>query len=223
MTTKESEWQIPKSNGEDMAMSTTGGGISVVPANEASWEDLDVVLGSARCHSVRCYCQRFKIPNSQWNQLEDDERAFLLRAQTGCGNPESGITSGLVAYLDHQPVGWCAIEPRTAYIKLLSSRVPWAGRNEVKNDDGVWAVTCFIIRNGYRRRGITYELTRAAVEFARRRGARAVEGYPMITVPGQEITWGELHVGSRNAFAAAGFREVTRPTTRRVVMRLDLQ
>jgi hypothetical protein len=45
----------------------------------------------------------------------------------------------------------------------------------------------------------------------------------MITVPGQEITWGELHVGSRNAFAAAGFREVTRPTTRRVVMRLDFQ
>jgi hypothetical protein len=105
----------------------------------------------------------------------------------------------------------------------MSSRVPWAGRNEDKNDDGVWAVTCFIIRTGNRRRGITYELTRAAVDFARRRGACAVEGYPMITVPGQEITWGELHVGSRNAFAAAGFREVTRPTTRRVVMRLDLQ
>lgn len=206
-----------------VSMSTTNGDISVVPANEASWEDLDVVLGPARCHSARCYCQRHKIPNSQWNQIDDDERAFLLRSQTDCGNPESGTTSGLVAYLDHQPVGWCAVEPRTAYKKLLSSRVPWVGRNEDKNDDGVWAITCFIIRTGYRQRGITYELTRAAAEFARRRGARAVEGYPMITVPGQEISWGELHVGSRNAFAAAGFREVTRPTTRRVVMRLDFQ
>ncbi|RAP76134.1 GNAT family N-acetyltransferase [Paenibacillus montanisoli] len=204
-------------------MSTSGGVITIVPANEASWEDLDAILGPARCHSVRCYCQRFKIPNSQWNQIDDDERAFMLRAQTDCGNPESGTTSGLVAYLDREPVGWCAIEPRTAYSKLLSSRVPWAGRNEDKNDDGVWAMTCFIVRTGYRRRGITYELARAALEFARRRGARAVEGYPMITVPGREITWGELHVGSRNAFAAAGFREVTRPTARRVVMRIDFR
>ncbi len=44
----------------------------------------------------------------------------------------------------------------------------------------------------------------------------------MLTEPGKEITWGELHVGSRNAFAAAGFREVARPTKRRVVMRFDL-
>jgi len=43
----------------------------------------------------------------------------------------------------------------------------------------------------------------------------------MQTEPGKEITWGELHVGSQNALAAAGLREVTRPTKRRVVMRID--
>jgi hypothetical protein len=43
----------------------------------------------------------------------------------------------------------------------------------------------------------------------------------MITRPGQEITRGELHVGSRGIFAAAGFVEISRPTTRRVVMRID--
>jgi hypothetical protein len=55
------------------------------------------------------------------------------------------------------------------------------------------------------------------------RGARALEGYPMITEPGKEITWGELHVGSRSIFAGAGFAEVSRPTRRRVVMRIDFQ
>jgi hypothetical protein len=44
----------------------------------------------------------------------------------------------------------------------------------------------------------------------------------LVGEPGKTITWGELHVGSRNAFGAAGFREVTRPTKRRVVMRIDL-
>jgi GNAT superfamily N-acetyltransferase len=43
-------------------------------------------------------------------------------------------------------------------------------------------MTCF------RRRGISRALARAAVDFARERGARALEGYPMITEPGQEIT-----------------------------------
>lgn len=80
---------------------------------------------------------------------------------------------------------------------------------------------CFVTRTGFRRRGVTYALARAAVEHARRRGARALEGYPMITEPGQEITWGELHVGSRSVFGAAGFTQVAHPTTRRVVMRID--
>jgi hypothetical protein len=43
----------------------------------------------------------------------------------------------------------------------------------------------------------------------------------MLTQPGQEITWGELHVGSHSIVAAAGFAEVSHPTPRRVVMRID--
>ena len=43
----------------------------------------------------------------------------------------------------------------------------------------------------------------------------------MLTKPGKEITWGEPHVGSRSIFAAAGFTEVSRPSKRRVVMRID--
>ena len=124
-----------------------------------------------------------------------------------CGDPESGTTSGLVAYLDGEPVGWCAVEPRSAYPRLLRDcRVPWVGRAEDKTDDSVWAVTCFVTRAGFRRRGVSRALARAAVDFARERGARAVEGYPMITEPGQEITWGELHVGSRSIFAARRVR-----------------
>ncbi len=44
----------------------------------------------------------------------------------------------------------------------------------------------------------------------------------MVTQPGKEITWGELHVGSRSIFAAAGFDEVSHPTLRPVVMRIDV-
>jgi GNAT superfamily N-acetyltransferase len=78
-----------------------------------------------------------------------------------------------------------------------------------------------VTRAGYRRRGITRVLAAATVGFARQRGARALEAYPMITEPGQEVTWGETHVGTRSIFEAAGFTEIYHPTLRRVVMRID--
>jgi GNAT superfamily N-acetyltransferase len=159
----------------------------------------------------------------EWRSVPVGERAERLREQTGCGNPGARTTSGLVAYLDGEPAGWCAVEPRTAYARLLRTRVPWIDRAEDKTDAGVWAVTCFVTRTGFRRRGISRALAQASVDFARSRGARAIEGYPMITQPGQAVTWGELYVGSRSIFADAGFAEVSRPTRRRVVTRIDFQ
>lgn len=196
--------------------------LRIVPANEASWEDLETVFGTRGEPSV-CHCQRYKMqPGESWRSVGAEGLASRLHAQASPGRPEAGTTSGLVAYLDGEPVGWCAVEPRTAYPRLLlKTYVPWTGRAEDKADGSVWSVTCFVTRAGFRYRGISRALARAAVDFARDRGARALEGYPMITEPGREIAWGELHVGSRNIFAAAGFTEVSHPTLRRVVMRID--
>lgn len=194
--------------------------ISIVPANEASCEDLDAIFG-IRGYPARCRCQRFKTTGEEWwwDPIPVEERIFRQRQQTDCGYPDSDTTSGLVAYLDGEPVGWCAVEPRSEYLRL--GQTPWKGRSEDKADDSVWAVTCFVVRAGFRRQGVTYSLAEAAVDFARERGARALEGYPMVVEPAQEVTWGELHVGLRAVFEAGGFEEVTHPSKRRVVMRID--
>lgn len=189
----------------------------IVPANEASWDDIDSVVGPASCHGGRCYCQRFKIGGREWRSVTDDERGWLLREQTECGDP----TSGLIAYDDGEPIGWCNIEPRVEFGGLRGSRVVWGGRDENKSAADVWAVPCFVVRAGYRRGGLTYALAAAARDHAFARGARAVEGYPMVTSTGEDVIWGELHVGSRKVFEAAGFAEVARPTVRRAVMRID--
>lgn len=90
----------------------------VVPANEASWADLQAVLGAAKCHGALCFCQRYKLPTSAWRDMEDAERGFRLRMQSECGTPDAGTTSGLVAYLDGEAVGWCAVEPRPMFPRL---------------------------------------------------------------------------------------------------------
>ena len=158
-------------------------------------------------------------PRESWASVDAEELTARLREQTECEHPRSRSTSGLVAYVDGDPVGWCAVAPRSHHARLLrDTRVPWEGRTEDKADDRVWAVTCFVTRASFRRRRITYALARVAVDFARRRGARSLEGYPITTT---DVVLSELHVGSRTAFAAAGFTEVSHPTLRRVVMRID--
>ncbi len=194
--------------------------LTIFPANQASWADLQAIFGTAD-YPGRCYCQHYKTRDCHWSSLSDEDRRSRLREQTHCDDAGARTTTGLVAYLDQEPVGWVAVEPRTAYPRLPKVRTVWSGRDEDKADDNVWAVTCFVTRKGYRKRGITYALAAAAAGFARESGARALEAYPMITEPGKEITWGELHVGSRQVFADAGFTEVSHPSPRRVVMRID--
>jgi GNAT superfamily N-acetyltransferase len=218
--------------------------LTIVPANRATWADLAAIFGTI--DSGRCNCQRFKTRGWFWDQATDEQRRARLREQVNCDNPDATSTTGLVAYLadgsqhpgdeprdladerdegDEEargvPVGWVAVEPRTEYPRLLGLPTVWRGRQEDKQDDGVWSVTCFVVRKGYRRRGITYALAAATVGYARQNGARALEGYAMRTQPGKEITWGELHVGAVHAFADAGFTEVSSPSVRRVVMRVD--
>jgi len=193
--------------------------LTIVPADEASCEELQAVFGT-RGSAATCQCQRYKLrPRESFASFPAEERAFRLRQQTDSGNPESETTSGLVAYLDGEPVGWCAVERRVAFAGLArNNRVPWEGRAEDKTDDSVWAVTCLFTRAGFRKRGVSRALASAAVPFARERGARAIEGYPMTTT---NAILEELHVGTEAVFAAAGLTEVSRPTPRRVVMRLD--
>lgn len=101
---------------------------------------------------------------------------------------------------------------------VRNNRVPWRGREEDKTDDSAWAVTYVFTRAGFRKRGVGRALARATVDFARERGASAIEGYPVTT---KNVILEELHVGTEGVFADAGFIEVSRPTVRRAVVRVD--
>ena len=88
----------------------------IVPANEASWDDVQAVFGT-RGDAARCQCQRYKLwPKESWASVGREELGFRLRTQADCGTAtRTPRRAGLVAYLDGTPVGWCAVEPRSAY------------------------------------------------------------------------------------------------------------
>lgn len=192
--------------------------LSIVPANQVTFDDLQLVFGD-RGPAARCQCQRYRLCRGEsFGSQPVEERQHRLREQTACGEP-GAATSGLVAWLDDEPVGWCAVGPRSDLDGLTRVfTVPWKDRDEDRDDPTVWAVTCLFIRRGYRTRGVAAALVRATVGHARSQGARAVEGYPIVRT---DVINEELHVGTVRMFEAAGFHEVSTPTPRRVVMRVD--
>lgn len=185
--------------------------ITVQPVDAALFDDVQTIFGD-RGQATRCQCQGYR--QGWYDQHSDDVagRRELLRDQVIEGH-------GLVAHLDGEPAGWCSVAPRRDFGYLR--KTTWNGRTEDEGDPGVWAVTCFVTRTGFRHQGVSRALAAGTVELARDHGARTVEAYPMKPAVGKEVTWGEMHVGALSAFLDAGFRVVHVPSLRRAVVRHD--
>lgn len=87
--------------------------------------------------------------------------------------------------------------------------------------DGLWSVTCFVVRVGHRRQGLAGELLGAAIEFAGRYGARIVEAYPVD--PSVRPTGAAgLYQGTLSMYLRAGFTVLARPSPSRSIVQLAL-
>jgi GNAT superfamily N-acetyltransferase len=190
--------------------------IAVVSVADAPWSDVRTVFGE-RGDPARCWCQFFKVGNAEWSEGRDRLEGLLCEQVR-----DQSIPPGVIAYLDDEPVGWCGIEPRPSYPRILRSQVVTRGSEERLDDESVWAVTCFVVRIGYRRRGVSAELLRAAVEQAGRLGARVIEGYPIDTRE-KKASSADLYHGALSLFERAGFEIVSRPSPGRAVVRLVLR
>lgn len=125
----------------------------------------------------------------------------------------AGKEPGILGYRGRRPVAWCAVAPREEYGTLARSRVL-----KPVDDRPVWSISCLFVLKPFRRQGLSVQLLRAAVDFAARRGAEIVEGYP--TEPTMERTPDPfIWTGVPSAFRKAGFKEVLRRSKTRPIMR----
>lgn len=166
----------------------------------------------------KCRCQALKVPGWIWRDSTQEERDVALIDQAGCGT--DGPTSGLIGYVDGEAAGWVAVEPRENYPRIWSRKAPWMRMDPEL--EGVWSVTCFVVRKGFRKSGLTYELADATVEYGAQVGAKILEGYPIEPSPGKTIIWDEASVGLLQVFLEAGYKIAASPTLRRRVVRRSL-
>ena len=166
-----------------------------------------------------CWCQYFVTTGDAYRHSSDANRAALERQAAHRPSP------GLIAYAGGTPVGWVQVGPRTAYPRLCGNRALVSVVGDDIDDPQVWAVTCFVVRVGHRRKGVGEALLAAAVRCARDAGAHVLEGHPVDTAarPTGRVSSADLYHGAASTFAAAGFTEVGRTSRHRPVMRLDLR
>lgn len=179
----------------------------------STWDELQAVFGS-RGDASSCWCQWFKLRRADWDAATREQTRALLHDQVQEGSP------GVIARIDGEPVGWAAVEPFSAYPTL--GRSPITRRAQGDPDDP-WAVTCFVVRLEYRRRGVARALLSGAVEHARSRGATVIEGYPVDPEVRPSLSAAERYHGTVAMFRDGGFDIVRRPSATRAVMRRQLQ
>src|SRR4051794_34312063 len=92
-----------------------------VPANRAATEDVEALFATGGAST--CRCQALKVPGWIWRDTTQEQREAALLEQTACGT--TGPTSGLIGYVDGEPAGWVAVEPRENYPRLWSRKQPW--------------------------------------------------------------------------------------------------
>lgn len=186
--------------------------IEVVPATSERWADLVTLMGGNG--EQGCWCQAPRGRAVGYGSSEPGARREALRSQL-----EEDPPPGMLAYVDGELAGWCGFGPRPNLPRLERSRtIP-------KIDDlPVWSIVCFLVRVGYRRRGVAAALLDGVVDFARRSGAPGVEAYP-IDPEGGRVDVGFGYVGVTPMFEKAGFRRVVETSARsagrpRILMRL---
>lgn len=179
------------------------------PLTPERWADLEVLFG-ARGACGGCWCMTWRLPRARFEQGKGagNRAAFRRRVQTG-------RPPGVLAYVEGNAAGWCAIAPRAEYDYLSRSRVL-----RPVDDRAVWSVSCLFVAKSYRGRGLSVKLLRAAVEMAGKGGAEVVEGYPVIPYAPHmpdAFAW----TGTLAAFRAAGFEEVARGSPKRPIVRAE--
>jgi GNAT superfamily N-acetyltransferase len=183
--------------------------VDIRPLTTDLWPSFEAVMGpNGAC--AGCWCMFWRIPRSQFS------------SGSGVGNKASykkivkkGPPPGLIAFVDGEPAGWVQVSPRADLPTLDRSRLL-----KPVDDQPVWSISCFFVKSGYRGKGLSEALVKAATAFAKENDATLVEAYPWSTKEKKSTV--TIYTGVSTTFERAGFKTVAARVPHRPIMRLAL-
>jgi len=179
----------------------------VRPLTPDLWPALEDLFGKlGACNG--CWCMYWRI-GAEYRKRPRERNKSDFRGIVSEGPPP-----GLLAFQGDLAVGWCQLTPRDS-LPVIDRN--WRLRRV--DDLPVWCVSCLLVRIGYRRRGVTAELIKAALKYAQAHGARALEAYPLDA----DLTPSASGTGYASTFERAGFRIIARHFPPRPIMRYEFK
>jgi len=186
-------------------------GFTIFPVTRDRWGDF-VQLFGGRGACGGCWCMFWRLKRSEFEKQKGAGNRRAMKRIVDRGEPP-----GLLAYVDGRPVGWCSLAPRETFPPLGRSRIL-----RPVDDQPVWSIVCLFVAKEFRHKKISVRLLKAAVDYARKHGARIVEGYP--TEPRKDtIPDVFAYQGLASAYLQAGFTEAARRSPMRPIMRRRLR
>ncbi len=129
---------------------------------------------------------------------------------------EKDEVPGLIAIHNEEAVGWISQGPRENFGRIQRSPI----LKKVDNTS-VWSIVCFFIHRDYRNEGVAKQLIQAGMKYAKSKGAKAIEAYPIDTMDAHQAQ-ADLFTGPQVIFEQAGFKEVARRKATRPIFRYKL-
>lgn len=183
--------------------------MQIRPLDSGAIADLGRLLATEK-GSAGCWCMWFIIRVKDYHAAGSAGNEASFRSLAAA----EPYPIGLVGYEDGEPVGWCAVGPRSRYARAVTTPT-YKGRDPAE-DDNVWLLPCLFLRRDVRKSGLSESLVGAAVSFAQDNGAAAIEAFPHA---GHQRRSSDPQVGYEPVFARCGFEVIGRPSPSRVVMR----
>jgi len=189
-------------------MKTLMESIEIVPVTKDRWPDFETLFGE-RGACGGCWCMLWRLTRKKFESQKGRGNRRAMKAII-----DAGKMPGILAISRGKPIAWCSVAPRENFPALGRSRI-------LKPVDGqpVWSISCLFVDKAYRRKGLSTQMIRAAVDFVKKQGGPVVEAYPV--EPRKDkmpdvFAW----TGLASSFAQAGFVECARRSETRPIMRL---
>jgi len=182
--------------------------LTIEPLTSKNWGQFEQFFGlKGACGN--CWCMYYRLSKTEFQEGKSEDGNKLAMKEIVWSNRPAGM----LAFYEDQAIAWCAFAPREDYIKLSKSRV-----HKRIDDMAVWSIPCMFIHKDFRRSGISVQLLKGVIGYAKSQGIKIIEAYP--TIPTQDklpdsFAWTGLY----KSFEQAGFKIADRTSVNRPLVR----
>ena len=182
-----------------------------VPLTKDRWPDLETLFGE-RGACGGCWCMLWRLTRQKFESQKGEGNRQAMQAIV-----DSGEIPGILGISRGQPVAWCSVAPRDHSPALRRSRIL-----KPLDELPIWSISCLFVERQYRRKGLSTQMIKAAVDYVKNKGGSIVEAYP-VEPRKDKIPDAFAWTGLASAYTKVGFTECARRSETRPIMRFYIE